>query len=88
MAHNTLERLCPYSRLVPARRNHHWRGASTPPGKTFTFVYRVVWNGKDKEMGNTTAPVFEEMRRNVAGIDLAWRTETYVCGPRREDGEF
>jgi len=33
-------------------------------------------------------PVFDEIRRNVAGIDLAWRAETYVCGPRREDGEF
>jgi transposase len=30
---------------------------------------------------------FEEIRRNVAGIDLAWRAEHYVCGPRREDGE-
>jgi len=31
--------------------------------------------------------VFEEIRRNVAGIDLAWRAEHYVCGPRRENGE-
>ena len=31
--------------------------------------------------------VFEEIRRNVAGIDIAWRSEHYVCGPRGEDGE-
>ena len=31
--------------------------------------------------------VFEELRRNVAGIDLAWRAKNYVCGPRRENGE-
>jgi transposase len=34
------------------------------------------------------APIFRENRRNVAGIDLAWRSEHYVCGPRREDGEY
>jgi transposase len=39
-------------------------------------------------MEKTSTPVFEEMRRNVAGIDLAWRAEHYVCGPRREDGEY
>ena len=40
-------------------------------------------------MEKKSAPaVFEEIRRNVAGIDLAWRAEHYVCGPRREDGEY
>jgi len=41
-------------------------------------------------MEKTTPPttVFDETRRNVAGIDLAWRAENYVCGPRREDGEY
>lgn len=34
------------------------------------------------------SPVFDEIRRNVAGIDLAWRAENYVCGPRREDGGY
>ena len=38
-------------------------------------------------MEKTSSTVFEEMRRNVAGIDLAWRAEHYVCGPRQEDGE-
>ena len=38
-------------------------------------------------MEKTTRAVFEEIRRNVAGIDLAWRADHYVCGPRREDGE-
>jgi transposase len=36
----------------------------------------------------STPPVFEEIRRKVAGIDLAWRSETYICGPRREDGGY
>ena len=30
---------------------------------------------------------FNELNRNVAGIDLASRGNNYVCGPRREDGE-
>ena len=38
-------------------------------------------------MEKKTRAVFEEIRRNVAGIDLAWRADHYVCGPRREDGE-
>jgi transposase len=29
---------------------------------------------------------FEEIRRNVAGIDLAGHADHYVCGPRRDDG--
>jgi transposase len=37
-------------------------------------------------MEQKTSAVFEEIRRNVAGIDLAWRADHYVCGPRREDG--
>jgi len=39
-------------------------------------------------MQKTKPPVFNEIRRNVAGIDLAWRAENYICGPRREDGGF
>ena len=39
-------------------------------------------------MGKESKVVFEERRRNVAGIDLAWRAEHYVCGPRRENGEY
>ena len=38
-------------------------------------------------MEKTRTAVFNELRRNVAGIDLAWRGNNYVCGPRREDGE-
>ena len=37
-------------------------------------------------MENKTHSVFGEMRRYVAGIDLAWRADHYVCGPRNEDG--
>jgi len=40
------------------------------------------------KMEKVSTPVFDEIRRNVAGIDLAWRSETYVCGPRREDGKY
>lgn len=29
---------------------------------------------------------FDEIRRNVAGIDLAGHADHYVCGPRRDDG--
>ena len=40
-------------------------------------------------MEKKSAPaVFEEIKRNVAGIDLAWRAEHYVCGPRREGGGY
>jgi transposase len=38
-------------------------------------------------MEKASAAVVEETRRNVAGIDVAWRANHYVCGPRREDGE-
>ena len=38
-------------------------------------------------MEKTRTAVFEEIRRNVAGIDIAWRADHFVCGPRREDGE-
>ena len=34
-------------------------------------------------MEKKTKAVFGEIRRNVAGIDLAWRADHYVCGPRR-----
>ena len=32
------------------------------------------------------APGFNEVRRNVAGIDLAGHADHYVCGSRRDDG--
>jgi transposase len=38
-------------------------------------------------MNTTENSVFNEIRRNVAGIDVAWRADHYVCGPRRADGE-
>ena len=38
-------------------------------------------------MKETKTAVFNELRRNVAGIDIAWRADHYVCGPRCEDGE-
>jgi hypothetical protein len=39
-------------------------------------------------MLNKPKTVFEEIRRNVAGIDLAWRADHYVCGPRLDNGEY
>ena len=39
-------------------------------------------------MESKTKTVFEEIRRNVAGIDLAWRADHYVCGPRLENGGY
>ena len=32
------------------------------------------------------APIFDETRRNVAGLDIAGHADHYVCGPRRDDG--
>ena len=37
-------------------------------------------------MPNSPTPVFDETRRNVAGIDIAGHADHYVCGPRRDDG--
>lgn len=31
-------------------------------------------------------PAFSEIRRNVAGLDIAGHADHYVCGPRRDDG--
>ena len=31
-------------------------------------------------------PALDEIRRNVAGIDIAGNADHYVCGPRRDDG--
>jgi len=37
-------------------------------------------------MPENPTPAFDEIRRNVAGIDIAGHADHYVCGPRREDG--
>ena len=37
-------------------------------------------------MTNNPTPAFDEIRRNVAGIDIAGHADHYVCGPRRDDG--
>jgi len=34
------------------------------------------------------APIFDETRRNVAGLDIAGHADHYVCGPRRDDGGY
>lgn len=38
-------------------------------------------------MSQNKTSVFDEIRRNVAGIDIAGHADHYVCGPRRDDGE-
>lgn len=37
-------------------------------------------------MPNKPAPAFDEIRRNVAGIDIAGHADHFVRGPRRDDG--
>lgn len=37
-------------------------------------------------MKESPPQVFEEIRRQVAGIDIAGHADHYVCGPRRDDG--
>jgi len=37
-------------------------------------------------MNETVQTAFQEIRRNVAGIDIAGHADHYVCGPRRDDG--
>ena len=37
-------------------------------------------------MTNDPRPAFDEIRRCVAGIDIAGHADHYVCGPRRDDG--
>lgn len=37
-------------------------------------------------MTGTATNTFNEIRRNVAGIDIAGHADHYVCGPRRDDG--
>lgn len=39
-------------------------------------------------MTNKLTPVFDEIHRNVAGIDIAGHADHYVCGPRRDDGGY
>ena len=39
-------------------------------------------------MKNQPKAVFNEIRRNVAGIDLPSRADHYVCGPRLDNGEY
>lgn len=38
-------------------------------------------------MNSSPTPVLAEIRRQVAGIDIAGHADHYVCGPRRDDGE-
>ena len=38
-------------------------------------------------MSTRPTPVFDELQRNVAGIDIAGHADHYVCGPRRDEGE-
>jgi len=37
-------------------------------------------------MSKNKISAFDEIRRNVAGIDIAGHADHYICGPRRDDG--
>ncbi len=39
-------------------------------------------------MAHKPTPAFDEIRRSVAGIDIAGHADHYVCGPRRDDGGY
>jgi hypothetical protein len=73
-------------RLAPERQNHHWlgfdhvvrQGRALPQARLLPIVYRVlrkIYIQETKSMDKTKVAVFEEIRRNVAGIDLAWRAD-------------
>jgi transposase len=42
----------------------------------------------ESDRRKSMAPIFEETRRNVAGLDIAGHADHYVCGPRRDDGGY
>ena len=44
----------------------------------------AVCSRRKKQMKRV--PIFDEVRRYVAGIDLAGAADHYVCGPRNDDG--
>jgi transposase len=88
MARNTLERFCPLVRLAPARQIIIGEAQALPQARFLPLSTGSYGNKSTRRWKNMTVPVFEELRRNVAGIDLAWRAENYVCGPRLEDGGY
>jgi len=42
-------------------------------------------NIKEETTMSISQPVFNETRRNVAGVDIAGAADHYVCGPRNDD---
>ena len=84
---------CPLARLSSARPMFNGRvGAGVRddflPRQDFTSIppKPPPCPGKgEKDMARQTNR-FDEVRRQVAGVDLAGNAEHYVCGPRKDDG--
>ena len=84
---------CPMVILSSARPMFIGRGAAGDcggilPRQDFTSIPpkpAPCPDGKGKDMARQTNR-FEEVRRFVAGVDLAGDADHYVCGPRKDDG--
>lgn len=84
---------CPTCRLSSARPMFIGRAAAGNcdgilPRQDFTSIPpkpTPCTDKKGKDMARHTNR-FEEVRRFVAGVDLAGHADHYVCGPRKDDG--
>ena len=85
---------CPICRLSSARpmfigRVRTVRREGFLPRQDFTSIPPKPTSALTKMKGTNMARQtnrFDEVRRYVAGIDLAGHAEHYVCGPRKDDG--
>lgn len=84
---------CPTCRLSSARPMFNGRAAAENrdgvlPRQDFTSIPPKPLSCSDRkgqDMARKTNR-FEEVRRFVAGVDLAGHADHYVCGPRKDDG--
>ena len=84
---------CPTCRLSSARPMFIGRAVAgnrdgTLPRQDFTSIPpkpSPCPEKKGQDMARQTNR-FEEVRRFVAGVDLAGHADHYVCGPRKDDG--
>lgn len=84
---------CPTCRLSSARPMFNGRAAAGIrdgflPRQDFTSIPpkpSPCSDRKGQDMARKTNR-FEEVRRFVAGVDLAGHADHYVCGPRKDDG--
>jgi len=92
-APNSAGASCPTERLSSARPMFIGRVAAGDcgdilPGQDFTSIPprpSPCPDEKGEEVARHTNR-FEEVRRFVAGVDLAGDADHYVCGPRKDDG--